>query len=779
MAKKNCTCSQLQETIDKIFIDDSCCCQNTVVTPTDNCCSCEPVIDLIDTDKFACASFGKDRNLKYRMIREEWLTGGTNSKEVYDVIIECQASGAMMLIKVIRNDLNENSKNYVLPPLEVSQDVESGTYFIKYFKLIEGNLHLCTYTIRQIDNDGIIFYETSWESKAIDDFDITQYYTKDEINNKFVTITYLTNNYYTGNTIDADFYRRAVLYRKDEIDDMFARKILWEKGNGHLSTQRIGARCVANGGSSFVTGLDNSGNSAGTTVTGIENSVTGEYSTATGHKNSINGKSNFAAGQENLLEADYSTATGYKNTIIGDYSEAIGSNNLIAGNHNFSGGQNNTIKHEIDENDIVPGSSSDINTDNDNNFAFGYQNKISGNLSVALGRKNKIIGKIDTEGAKHGSYSLAVGNSNIIKESGSFALGTSNTVNGRNSVALGIGNVVNDNSAVAIGQYNTANKFYSVALNHQSRSGGIASIAGGRRSYTNMTGSCAVGTTVDVRYYARLVNPIAQPTDLDYGYLVLTDINGNPVNIAQNSIQEKRFAFTAEGTYQGEFAISLTDTEIHNSTEHNNRFPLKATWPELRELRFVEIDNDRYLHFKPSATDDVVWLFKNIIPDTSDGWGPNVRALAYASGFDGCKAIERGSHAEGYGAMARGLGSHSEGINTYAQNDGEHACGKYNYSDAKTLFSVGTGNQEYVNTNDGSDIVIHRKNALEITNDNKIYLRFKDGNNNENLYDLGKMLNLLMTTVLTPEQIESLKVNDRQEDTYNTDGAVPLSIKKY
>ena len=61
----------------------------------------------------------------------------------------------------------------------------------------------------------------------------------------------------------------------------------------------------------------------------------------------------------------------------------------------------------------------------------------------------------------------------------------------------------------------------------------------------------------------------------------------------------------------------------------------------------------------------------------------------------------------------------------------------------------------------------------------KIYLRFKDGNNNENLYDLDKMLNLLMTTVLTPEQIESLKVNDRQEDTYNTDGAVPLSIKKY
>jgi hypothetical protein len=42
-----------------------------------------------------------------------------------------------------------------------------------------------------------------------------------------------------------------------------------------------------------------------------------------------------------------------------------------------------------------------------------------------------------------------------------------------------------------------------------------------------------------------------------------------------------------------------------------------------------------------------------------------VRAIAYASGFDGCKAISIGAHAEGYGTMANGNGSHSEGISTY------------------------------------------------------------------------------------------------------------------
>lgn len=784
MAKKNCTCSQLQETIDKIFIDDSCCCQNTTVTPTDNCCSCEPVIDLIDTDKFACASFGKDRHLKYRIIREDWLTGGTNSKEVYETIIEYQASGVMLLIKVIRNDVNENSKNYILPPLEVSQDVASGVYFIKYLKFIGESLHLCTYTIRQINNDGI-FYETSWESKAIDDFDITQYYNKTEIDNKFVTTTYITNNYYTGDTIDADFYKKSVLYRKDEIDDMFARKILWEKGEGHLSTQRIGARCTAAGASSFVTGLDNSGNSTGTTVTGIENSVTGDYSTATGYKNSIHGKSNFAAGQENILEAKYSVATGYSNTIIGEYSEAVGSNNLIEGNHNFSGGQNNTIKHKKDENDTVSVSSNNIDTTNNNNFAFGYQNKISGNLSTAFGNKNQIIGKIDPNGTKHGTYSLAAGNSNIIRGDASFAVGTSNTVNGKTSVALGINNVVNDNNAFAIGISNTANKFYSIALNHQSRSEGIASISGGRHSYTYMNGSCAIGTPIIVHYYAKLVNPSAQSTDADYGYLVLTNANGTPVNIGQDSIQEKRFTFTVENpytgesSYYGELTISLTETEKH--LEHNTRFPLQAIWPQIKEVNIVNENGERHLHFKPTSTDDTVWLFTHI---NTTNLQSGVRVIGYASGLDGCKAVERGAHAEGYGTIAKGTGSHSEGINTYTQNDGEHACGKYNYSDSDTLFSVGIGKQEYVNTDDGTDIVIQRKNALEITKDNKIYLRIKDANNNETLYDLGKMLNLLMSTLqynemLTQQQIDDLKVASRQETFTNVDNGNVLEIKQY
>lgn len=725
MTKKNCTCSQLQETIDKIFIDDSCCCQNTVVTPTNNCCSCEPVIDLIDTDKFACASFGNDRNLKYRMIREEWLTGGTNSKEVYDVIIDSQASGAMLLIKVIRNNVNENSKNYVLPPLEVSQDIESGIYFIKYFKLIGENLHLCTYTIRQVNNDGIILYETSWESKAIDDFDLSQYYNKTEIDNKFTTII---NNYYTRDTIEANFYRIGTLYSNDEIDNMFASKILWEKGKGNLSTQRISARCDAKGDASFVTGLDNSGNSTGTTVTGVENKVTGDYSTATGYQNTINGMSNLAAGNNNEIEGNHSIVTGQRNTINGDY--------------NFAGGQNN---------------------------------KIYSNLSGTIGNNNQLGDNTDTQ---EGSCSFATGKFNTIKNNYSLAAGSSNTVKGRASAALGSGNVTNGNSSFALGINNSSNSYYSLALNEQSRSNGISSISGGRRSYTELTGSCAIGSPVDVNYYAKLV--ITSETDPYYGYLVLTDINGNPISIDENSIAAKRFKFTAENKYCGELTVSLTNAERQNAW-HTSHFPLDNIYPQLVDVKFV----NNKLYFKTDSTQDVIGLFTNIIQD-ANGWGQGVRSIRYASGFDGCKAVSIGAHAEGYGTIANGNGSHSEGVNTYTQNDGEHACGIYNYStkihnkttNDETLFSIGIGNQEYVNNEDGTNVVIHRKNAFEITKDNKIYLRIKDDNNNENLYDLGKMLNLLMTaTSLTTDQIDSLKVQGREANINNTDDAVPLGIK--
>lgn len=740
---KNCTCSQLQETIDKIFIDDSCCCQSTVVTPTDNSCSCEPVIDLIDTDKFACVSFDPNRNLKYQMIRESWLMYGTNSKTVYNAIIESQASEIMLLLKVIGGGVNENTKNYVISPIEVSQDVESGLYIIKYLKFIEGKLNICTYTIHKINDNE---YDTNWEYDEMDDFDASQYYNKTEIDNKFATTNqYITNNYYTSEIINTNFYTKNQTYNKNEIDNFFNTKVLWEKGQGQTSTQRKNAYCEAKGNYSLAAGIQNTANGEGTVALGVQNTANGKYSFVAGYNNNINGDSNIAAGNSNtvilnnnLTTSDNNITAGSNNTLTNaSNSGTVGYGNNVSGSCNFAGGKLNTIK----------------DTSN-SSFSFGQTNEITGKCSTVFGNLNTI----------EGNSSFAAGSENIIIGDYSSTIGINNAVNGSSSVALGIDNSITQDNSFALGFNNHVKHHYNVALNEANRAEGMSSIAAGRRSYTSMTGSFAMGSPVNIKYFAKLVDPNAQEGDTYYGYLVLTDSNGDPVNIAEDSIQNKRFTFSiAEGVYWGELTIQLTNTELQDSRFKNN-LPAGAVWPSIQDIKIIESTTNRYIYFLPAGyVENIIWLFNN----TDNG----IRSISYASGYDGCKATNIGSHAEGYGTIAKGTGSHSEGVNTFTQNTAEHACGKYNYSTDNTLFSIGIGNEEYTNPNDGSNVTITRKNALEVTQNGKIYLRISN-DNTENVYDLGKLLIALINATSIDLNGIATDETSRQLVQYNNE---PLS----
>ena len=68
------------------------------------------------------------------------------------------------------------------------------------------------------------------------------------------------------------------------------------------------------------------------------------------------------------------------------------------------------------------------------------------------------------------------------------------------------------------------------------------------------------------------------------------------------------------------------------------------------------------------------------------------------------------SHAEGFKTTASGIASHAEGYYTQATNYYEHAQGKYNISRERTLFSIGTGDNEN-----------NRKNIIEV-NGNSLYI---------------------------------------------------------
>lgn len=803
---KNCTCSQLQETIDKIFIDDSCCCQSTVVTPTDNCCSCEPVIDLIDTDKFACASFDNNRNLKYQMVKESWLVYGTNSKTVYNAIIEAQAANIMLLLKVLGGNINENTKNYVVSPIEITQDVESELYIIKYFKFIEDKLHICIYTIHKVDDNN---YETSWDSELLDAFDADQYYTKTESDGKYVTKQYLENNYYNSSSIDtiiSNFYNKTEVYNKSEID----AQILWEIGNTDYptSTKRKNAECSARGDGAFVTGYNNTVNGIGSAVVGTNNNTTGMCNFTTGSQNIVEGQYNIVSGNSNNVISNNTFVVGdiNKASIDGNSKPTnigiIGNNNTVAGNYSFAGGQGNKVSAN-------------------HSFSYGLNNKITGNKSATFGFDNNVSG-----------YSaFAAGANNKIEGQYSSALGFENTIGSSGSTALGDNNDITKDNSFAIGNNNYVTKEFSIAMNESSRSAGMSSIAGGRRSYTGGIGACAIGSPINIQYYARLIRE-GDPRYSDYSsdghvYLVITDEEGNPINITENSIQDKRFRFTAEmkkkeesesaiegmrsnpediemestdaeqaqNEYLGELTIELTSREKDLADTPNTNyaigFSLKSIWPSIVKVVVIEDGGNRYIYFEPYPTtfkdingnehNSVKWLFDNSLKSQEDPSGQGVRKIYYASGYDGCKAVGYGSHTEGVGTIAKGEGSHSEGINTVAINAGEHACGRYNYSGNGTLFSVGVGKEQNVNTSDNTDaggakVEIIRKNALEITSDGNIYLRVKNDNDTETVYDLSKLLNALITsTGINTSGLTDIRQNS--QDAENSD-ILPATTKE-
>lgn len=84
---------------------------------------------------------------------------------------------------------------------------------------------------------------------------------------------------------------------------------------------------------------------------------------------------------------------------------------------------------------------------------------------------------------------------------------------------------------------------------------------------------------------------------------------------------------------------------------------------------------------------------------------------AHAEG-QGCSANGGASHAEGKGTDVEGHYGHAEGLRTIVENDCEHAEGCYNVSNTGTRHSIGIGTSE-------SD----RRNALEVMNDGRVYVR--------------------------------------------------------
>ena len=89
-------------------------------------------------------------------------------------------------------------------------------------------------------------------------------------------------------------------------------------------------------------------------------------------------------------------------------------------------------------------------------------------------------------------------------------------------------------------------------------------------------------------------------------------------------------------------------------------------------------------------------------------------------------------HAEGQSNVCKGDRAHVEGYHNITNNNNEHAQGCYNKSNANTLHSGGIGSSE-------SD----RKNAFEIANDGKVYIKDVGGYDGTNPSDENDVVSAL------------------------------------
>lgn len=145
---------------------------------------------------------------------------------------------------------------------------------------------------------------------------------------------------------------------------------------------------------------------------------------------------------------------------------------------------------------------------------------------------------------------------------------------------------------------------------------------------------------------------------------------------------------------------------------------------------------------------------------------------SYTEGID-CLALALG-HAAGDNTRAWGEGSYTVGKGTEAKNAYEFACGKFNKSsDLYTCFSVGVGTYQ------------ERKNALEVTEDGKVYVKGLGGYNGTNcssnstkelqqvIVDLQNEIANLKTLISQNELIVASAINDL--DSQKAEGLIVAS----
>ncbi|MDY6172530.1 MAG: hypothetical protein SPH94_04965, partial [Fusobacterium necrophorum] len=154
-----------------------------------------------------------------------------------------------------------------------------------------------------------------------------------------------------------------------------------------------------------------------------------------------------AAGVKAKASGNQSTSVGYANNANGDFSTAIGAENIANGERSVALGYQNKIESEV-----LPHKGRGI--------AIGNSNILKNSFTgVTVGDNNKLSGE----------YAVAFGTNNTASAKNTTVIGRSNKIFGVSSTGIGHGNKVKGESAIAAGYYNEVFGNYSSAIGKENK----------------------------------------------------------------------------------------------------------------------------------------------------------------------------------------------------------------------------------------------------------------------------------------------------------------------
>ena len=208
---------------------------------------------------------------------------------------------------------------------------------------------------------------------------------------------------------------------------------------------------------------------------GNEARFNAEEAVLVGKKNYTDSSNTLAVGASNLVYSAYNIALGRSNSTSYGYATAVGYNNKARGLRAVAFGADNVVGGDGAYNYDPATSASGA-------VGVGVANNVSGNYSGAVGIKNEVVGLGGTiawafgfNNKASGQCSVTLGSGNTIESGGLYgaALGRGNKIysNAKNGIAIGTANEVGikddtswKESFIAIGNDNQVKKHESIAL---------------------------------------------------------------------------------------------------------------------------------------------------------------------------------------------------------------------------------------------------------------------------------------------------------------------------